>query len=124
MVTTYDSGEDLAAALEAGAATYVLKEALCDDLVRLVRDVHAGKRPSPHLPGGRPATASGGPGPALTPREIDVLKLIAQGLRNKEIARLLGVSEETVKTHVSNILTKLGCASRVEIVRAAATHAH
>jgi DNA-binding NarL/FixJ family response regulator len=108
VLTTYDSGEDISRALEAGAATYLLKEALSDDLVRMVRDVHAGRRPMPLTPAGTAVRAKS----ALTPREADVLKLVARGLRNKEIANLLGVSEETVKTHIKGLLAKLGARDR------------
>jgi DNA-binding NarL/FixJ family response regulator len=110
VLTMYQGDEDIYRALHAGAATYLLKDALIDDLPRVVREVHAGGRPIP--PDVAEILASRAWRHALTSREIDVLELIVRGNRNKEIAATLGVSHETVKVHVKNILTKLGVNDR------------
>jgi two-component system, NarL family, response regulator LiaR len=118
VLTSFGDDDKLFAALRAGAAGYLLKDVEPSDLVRAIRSAHAGQSPlSPAI-----ATrvveevAHGGsaaPG-ELTPRELDVLTLIARGRSNKVIARELGVAEKTVKTHVSNILGKLGLSDRTQ----------
>lgn len=110
VLTMYQGDEDIYQALHAGAATYLLKEAIIDDLPRVVREVHAGGRPIP--PDVARILASRASHPVLTPREVDVLELIVLGNRNKEIASMLGISRETVKVHVRNILTKLDVSDR------------
>ncbi len=118
VLTSFGDDDKLFAALRAGAAGYLLKDVEPSDLVRAIRSAHAGQSPlSPAI-----ATrvveevAHGGsaaPG-ELTPRELDVLTLIARGRSNKVIARELGVAEKTVKTHVSHILGKLGLTDRTQ----------
>jgi two-component system NarL family response regulator len=114
VLTMYQGDEDIYRSLEAGAATYLLKDALSADLVRVIRDVHAGERPIPAdvaaLLEGRKKQ------PALTPREVDVVRLIAEGMRNKEIAVTLGISEQTAKVHVKNILAKLSVNDRAAVI--------
>jgi DNA-binding NarL/FixJ family response regulator len=114
ILTTYDGDEDIFKAVQAGAATYLLKESIADELVRVVREVFRGGRPISENIAARLAARIGRP--ALTPRELDVLRLIADGLRNKEIGGKLGISEETVQVHVKNLLSKLGVHDRTEAV--------
>lgn len=104
--------EEIHQALQAGAAVCILKSDHSDDLVYALRKVHGGERPR-SVSGPRPVQ------PALTPREIDVVRLIANGLRNKEIAVALRISEETAKVHVKNILAKLGVNDRAAVIAVA-----
>lgn len=105
VLTMYQGDEDIYRALDAGAATYLLKDMLSEDLVRVVREVHAGGHPvRPEVAALLAARATR---PSLTPREIQVMELVAQGMRNKEVGAALGISEETAHVHVRNILTKL-----------------
>ena len=117
VLTMYQGDEDIYRAVEAGAATYLLKDMLSDDLIRVVREVHAGERPvSPSVQ----ALLSERAGrPTLTPREVQVVELIAQGMRNKEIAISLGISEETAQVHVRNILAKLKVQDRTAVIQVA-----
>lgn len=117
VVTMYQGDEDIHRAMEAGAATYLLKDTLSDDLVRVVREVHAGKRPISHDVQLRLAQRSSQP--SLTPREIEVLDLISEGLRNKDIAVMLGISNETVQVHIKNIFAKLDVEDRTAAVHVA-----
>jgi len=127
VLTTFDLDEVVFEALRAGAAGFLLKTGPADDLVRAVRVVASGesllspsvtrrlveefaRRPS----GAPPAAVS-----ELTPRELDVLKLLARGLSNAEIATELFVEASTVKSHVASILAKLGLRDRVQAVVAA-----
>jgi two-component system NarL family response regulator len=117
VLTMYQGDEDIYRALEAGAAAYVLKDSLSDDLVTVIRDVHQGNRPIPADVAQRLAARRAQP--ALTPREVDVIRLIAQGLRNKEIGVALGISEWTAKVHVKNILAKLKVNDRAAVIQIA-----
>lgn len=114
VLTMHHGDEDIYRALEAGAVTYLLKEALSDDLVRVIREVHAGGRPMSTeisaLLDARKTEHS------LTPREVQVVRLVAEGMRNAEIAVTLGISEETVKVHVKNILGKLNVKDRAAVI--------
>lgn len=115
VLTSFDSDPDVFSALDAGAAGYLLKDVDPDALAAAIRDVGAG-RPALHPDVAR-RLMRGPKGPRpddLTAREHDVLRLIVAGRANKQIARALGVSEKTVKTHVSNILQKLGAADRTQ----------
>lgn len=114
VLTMYSGDEDICQALEAGAATYLLKDALSEDLVRVIREVHSGERPIPTEVAARLEVRK--TQPSLTPREVDVVRLIAQGMRNKEIAVALGISEETAKVHVKNILAKLNVNDRTAVI--------
>lgn len=117
VLTMFEGNEDIYRALEAGAATYLLKDAVSDDLIQAIRDVHAGKHPSnPEI---EARLAERGAGPTLTPREVQVVELVAQGMRNREIAAALGISEDTVHVHVKNILTKLHVKDRTAAVNVA-----
>jgi two-component system, NarL family, response regulator len=117
VLTTFDGDEDVFRAIKAGAATYLLKESLLDDLVRVVGEVNQGAHPIPQNIAARLAARVGQP--ALTPREVEVLKLISRGMRNKEVSGELGISEETVQVHVKNILAKLKVQDRTEAVTVA-----
>jgi two-component system NarL family response regulator len=115
VLTTYDGDESVFRALENGARGYLLKDCSTADLLAAIRAVHSGgthvsERAAARL--AERAMAGGG----ISPREIDVLKLIAAGKSNKEVAALLFVSEGTVKTHVLNIHQKLGVTDRTEAV--------
>jgi len=117
VLSTYEGDDDIFRALEAGATSYLLKDTLADDLVRVIREVFAGGRPLPAAVAQRLAGRM--LHPDLTARELDVLRLIARGLRNKEIAVQLGISEETAQGHVKNILSKFGLHDRTEAVAVA-----
>jgi DNA-binding NarL/FixJ family response regulator len=105
VLTMYQGDEDIFRALQAGATTYLLKDTLSDDLIRVIREVHAGKHAvGPDI---EARLAERAAGPTLTPREIQVVGLIAEGMRNKEIAAALGISDETVQVHVKSIFWKL-----------------
>jgi two-component system, NarL family, response regulator len=106
VLTVHQGDEDIFRALEAGAVAYLLKEEVPDDLVRIIRQVYSGEVP-PMRPDLKERLAKRGTTPVLTAREIQVLHLVSQGLRNKEIAAVLGISDETARVHVKNILAKL-----------------
>jgi DNA-binding NarL/FixJ family response regulator len=127
VLTTYDLDEYVVESLRAGASGFLLKDVPADDLVDAVRVVHRGDavvapqvtrrlldRFARHLPAATTTTPS--PLPQLTEREHQVLLLVARGLSNAEIAAALVLSETTVKTHVSNVLMKLGLRDRVQAV--------
>jgi two-component system NarL family response regulator len=118
VLTMYQGDEDVYRCLEAGAATYLLKDALSDELVHVIRQVHRGDRPrSPEV---EAQLESRRQQPVLTPREVEVVGLITEGLRNKEIAVTLGISEQTAKVHVKNILAKLRVNDRAAVISVAA----
>ncbi len=125
MLTTFDLDEYVIEALRAGASGFLLKDVPADDLVAAIRVVAAGDavvapnltrrlldRFAPHFPAQDAATPD--VLRRLTDREVDVLRLVARGLSNSEIAAQLHVSETTVKTHVGHVLTKLGLRDRVQ----------
>jgi DNA-binding NarL/FixJ family response regulator len=117
VLTMYQGDEDIHRALSAGATTYLLKDTLSDDLIRIVREVHAGRRPiRADVKARLDERASH---PTLTPREIQVMELVAEGRRNKEIAALLGISEETVQVHLKNIFAKLKVSERTAALNVA-----
>ena len=124
-LTSFLEDDKVLPAVRAGAAGYLLKDVGPPELVRAIRTVHGGEAllhpavaarvleevaaPAPAL---TPAPPRGDPG--LTPREREVLALVARGLANKRIAQELGIAEKTVKIHVSRILHKLGVADRTQ----------
>jgi NarL family two-component system response regulator LiaR len=118
VLTTFLDDDKLFPAIRAGAAGYLLKDVEPAELVSAIRAVHAGRSPIDPAVAGRlleeVAERGGDRADSLTAREREVLCLIARGRPNKVIARDLGVSEKTVKTHVSNILGKLGLADRTQ----------
>jgi two-component system, NarL family, response regulator len=117
VLTMYHGDEDIHRALTAGASTYLLKDMLSDDLMRVIREVHAGQRAL--LPDVQVRLDERATRPSLTPREVQVTELIGRGLRNKEIASELHISEETVQVHVKSILTKLSVNDRTAAVNVA-----
>ena len=117
VLTMYEGDEDIFRAHEAGATTYLLKDTLSSDLIRVVREVHAGQRPV--VPEVQARLKERAAGPTLTSREIEVLQLISEGLRNKEVGATLGITEGTVQIHVKNIFGKLNVKDRTAAVQVA-----
>jgi DNA-binding NarL/FixJ family response regulator len=143
VLTTYADDESIIGALRAGALGYLTKDATRAEIGRAIHAAAAGQAildPSvqqallnaavraPEPPGAPPAQAGAGASPAdpgeLTPREADVLRLIAAGQSNREIARTLFVSEATVKTHVNRIFAKTGSRDRAAAIRYAYLHGY
>ena len=114
MLTTYTGDVQILRALRAGAQGYLLKSTLHRDLLDTIRAVHAGKKAL--SPEASCEIAQHGTDDALTPREIDVLRLIAAGNSNKRVANKLSIGEASVKSHVENILSKLGANDRTHAV--------
>jgi two-component system NarL family response regulator len=108
VLTTYEGDEDIHQALQAGAIGYLLKNMPAAQIKDAIRSAHAGVRTLPEVV----SRKLRGRAEELSRRELDVLRLIAQGKSNKEIAEALGLLESTVKTHVLNVLAKLGVADR------------
>lgn len=113
-LTTFEGDEDIHRALAAGARGYLLKDMMRSELLDVIRTVHRGQRAIPPAVAARLAEYT--PRIELTARELEVLRLMAKGLSNPELARILGRAENTVKVHVSNILEKLGVSDRTEAV--------
>ena len=125
VLTAYDNEQYIFAFLEAGAAGYLLKDAHIDELIKAIRAVHAGESIlHPAIARkvinrfAQPAEKRGKENALdqLTKRELEVLKLAAKGMSNREIALDLSISVRTVQTHLSNIFTKIGVGSRIEAV--------
>lgn len=117
VLTTYDGDEDIYRSLQAGARGYLLKDVFFEELETAIRSVHAGSR---HIPAAiamrlaeRMASSD------LTSREMEVLELIVRGQSNKQIGASLTISEATVKSHINNILGKLGVTDRTQAVTTA-----
>jgi DNA-binding NarL/FixJ family response regulator len=117
VLTTYAGDEDIHRALDAGAMGFLIKDMLAADVLKVVRTVMAGRRGIPPIVAAKLAEHT--PRIALTPRESEVISLIATGLTNAQIAERIGRTEETVKVHVKNILQKLGARDRTEAVTVA-----
>jgi len=118
-LTSFKEGQLIKNVLEAGAIGYLLKDVSADDLARAIRAAHDGRATlSPEAAQAMVQSANSPPAPGLdlTERERGVLTLMIEGLNNTQIAVKLGVSPSTIKSHVSNILSKLGVASRTEAV--------
>ena len=113
-LTTYEGDEDIYQALAAGASGYLLKDMLRTELIEVIHKVHQGYRGIPQAIAAKLAMHT--PRIGLTPREIEVLGLMAEGKSNPEIAAALGRAEGTMKIHVQNILQKLGAADRTQAV--------
>ena len=117
VLTMYQGDEDIYRALAAGATTYILKDTVAEDLIRVVREVHAGERPmAPEVRARLDERAGQRP---LTVRETQVMELVSKGHRNKEIAAILGISEETVPVHLKHIFAKLKVNERTAAVNVA-----
>jgi DNA-binding NarL/FixJ family response regulator len=114
VLTTYTGDVQILRALKAGAAAYILKGHVHRELLGTIRAVHAGQKRIPPEVAAELADHAGDE--YLTSREIDVLRLIATGNANKEIAGRLSIAEETVKSHITNILAKLGANDRTHAV--------
>ena len=114
ILTTYTGDAKVVRALKAGARAYVLKRHVHRELLDAIRTVHAGKKRIP--PEVAAELAEHAADDDLTEREIDVLRLVALGNGNKQIADQLSIGEATVRTHVSNILSKLGANDRTHAV--------
>jgi len=124
-LTSFKDEAWVQAALQAGAISYLLKDVSIDELAAAIRAAHAGKStlaPEAAQALIHAATRPPPPGGDLTDREREVLALLVEGLDNAAIAARLGVSRSTIKTHVSNILSKLGVAGRTEAVALALKH--
>jgi NarL family two-component system response regulator LiaR len=124
-LTSFVENEMLKTALEAGAIGYLLKNITAAELVEAIKAAYIGKSSlAPEATQELIRAATGPPslGYDLTPREFDVLNQMVKGLTNAEIAQQLGIKPSTVKNHISNILSKLGAASRTEAVSLALKH--
>jgi len=117
VLSTYDTDEDIARALAAGARGYLVKNVLADELIRAIRDVSRGSNRVSSSVAAKLAERY--QQVRLTMRELEVLRLAAEGRSNKDIAATLRLGEETVKSHISSLLSKLGVANRTEAVAAA-----
>jgi two-component system NarL family response regulator len=114
VLSTYEGNEDIYRAMQAGAVTYLLKNTRSEKMIGVIREVAAGRRPlSPEV---AQKLTDRMFETALTSRETEVLQLVARGMRNKEIAAALKITEETAQSHVRNILAKLSVHDRTEAV--------
>ncbi len=114
MLTTSDSDGDIQRALRAGASAHILKSMPKKELLEVVRSVHAGRRHVPTEVAARLAEHLGEED--LTTRELEVLRLIRDGYRNKQIADQLAIAETTVNFHIKNLVGKLGANDRTHAV--------
>jgi DNA-binding NarL/FixJ family response regulator len=114
MLTTFEGDVEIQRALEAGARGYLLKTTPAKELVEVIRQTHAGKKRIPAEVAAHLAEHIGDD--PLTAREVEVLKHLAEGNRNKDIGERLFISEETVKVHIKHIMEKLGANDRTQAV--------
>jgi DNA-binding NarL/FixJ family response regulator len=114
MLTTFEGDVEIQRALEAGARGYLLKSMPPSNLLDVIREVHAGKKRIPPYIASQLAEHMGDE--SLTEREIAVLRQVADGNRNRDIAEKLFISEETVKVHIKHIMEKLGASDRTQAV--------
>lgn len=114
MLTTFEGDVEIQRALEAGARGYLLKNMPPSELVDVIRQVHAGKKRIP--PAIASQLAEHMTDGTLTEREVEVLRQVAEGNRNRKIAEKLFISEETVKVHIKHIMEKLGASDRTQAV--------
>src|ERR1700676_3159165 len=114
VLSSHEGDVDIQRALEAGAQGYVAKGIVRDELLEIIRSVHAGKRRLPAAVAQKLAEHMADE--PISPRELEVLSLLAAGKRNKEIASELSIAEDTVKMHVRNVLSKLQVNDRTEAV--------
>lgn len=113
MLSSYGSGDDITRAMQAGASGYVVKGMPLETILEGIRTVHAGGQ---YLPADIANRMLGRASTDISTRELEVLRLIAQGKSNKEIATHLNIVEGTVKAHLSHIFTKLGAADRAQAI--------
>jgi DNA-binding NarL/FixJ family response regulator len=119
VLTTFDADRDVLPAIEAGATGYLLKDTPGDDLVRAIRAAHRGEAVLSPAVAGRLMRRTHAPADeSLTERELDVLRLVASGATNREIAKQLFISETTVKTHLLHLYAKLAVRDRASAVAA------
>jgi DNA-binding NarL/FixJ family response regulator len=115
VLSLYDNPHEVEASFAAGAAAYVLKSVRPDDLATAVRQAF---EPSIYLPGSKPGARDGNSGSKLlTERELEIVRLVGEGHSNRELARMLWVTEQTVKFHLTNVYRKLGVSNRTEASR-------
>jgi DNA-binding NarL/FixJ family response regulator len=114
ILTTYDGDEDIYRALRSGAKGYILKDSSMEQITACVRAVHEGRSYLPPPVAAKLATRVGSD--ALTPRELEMLRLAAEGQTNKSIAARTGVSPATVKFHLNNAFSKLGATTRTAAI--------
>jgi DNA-binding NarL/FixJ family response regulator len=114
MLTTFEGDVDIQRALAAGVRGYLLKSAPLEEIVEAIRKVHSGRKHLPREVAENLAEHFGGD--SLTEREVEVLKCIAEGDRNRDIGERLSISEETVKVHIKRIMYKLGAKDRTQAV--------
>jgi DNA-binding NarL/FixJ family response regulator len=114
VVTTFEGDYEIQRALTGGAFGYVLKSAPLDELVGVIRKVHAGRKHLPAVVAENLAVYVGGD--QLTEREVEVLRRVAEGDRNRDIGKHLGIAEDTVKVHVKRIMDKLAAKDRTQAV--------
>lgn len=119
VLTTYDTEADVLEAVDAGASGYLLKDAPPEELFRAIRGTARGETVLAPSVASRLLRRAASPEPKVSPREVEILRLLARGLGNKEMARELLVSEATVKSHLSHIYTKLGVDTRAGAVATA-----
>lgn len=120
VLTTFDSESDVLPAIEAGATGYLLKDAPIEELLRAVRAAHRGESVlSPSIAGqlmGQVRKPAGAAGTVLSERELDVLRLVADGASNRDAAARLFISEASIKTHLQHVFDKLGVRDRAAAV--------
>ena len=114
VLTTYDSDEDIHRGLQAGAQGYLLKDAKPSELLNAIRTIHRGQKYVPPAVGAKLLQRMSYP--ELSDRELAVLRLMAQGMSNADIATTLSIGESTVKSHVNRLLSKLGVGDRTQAV--------
>jgi DNA-binding NarL/FixJ family response regulator len=114
MLTTFEGDVEIQRALQAGARGYLLKNMPPNEILDVIRQVHAGKKRVPAEVAAQLAEHMSDED--LTPREVEVLRKVAGGNRNKDIASLLFISEETVKVHIKHIMDKLGAKDRTQAI--------
>jgi DNA-binding NarL/FixJ family response regulator len=123
VLTSYSDAERIVAALDAGAVGYLLKDADPEEIISGVRAVSRGESPlHPRAARTLLTARSAGPTSGLTPRELEVLGLVRAGLANKQIARRLGISERTVKAHLTSTFARIGVVDRTQAALWAERH--